>query len=101
VSIDHIQCGEIDRDRSADPIPGANLGVYSIAFVNEPNQDHEALLCMTSLLQRGRGNARARRGSLSGNTSEPHRAESGAVKRKQVMAFGGDYATQDGTCVRE
>jgi hypothetical protein len=43
-SIDHIQCGEIECDRSADEIPGANLGLYSITFVNELDQDREALL---------------------------------------------------------
>jgi hypothetical protein len=45
-SIDHIQCGEVDCDRegnSAD-FPGANLGLYSITFVNELDQDREALL---------------------------------------------------------
>ncbi len=44
-SIDHIQCGEIDchRDGSRD-FPGANLGLYSITFVNELEQDREALL---------------------------------------------------------
>jgi hypothetical protein len=44
-SIDHIQCGEIECDRSTDEIPGANLGLYSITFVNELDQDREALLC--------------------------------------------------------
>ena len=44
-SIDHIQCGEIecDRDGSGD-FTGANLGLYSITFVNELQQDREALL---------------------------------------------------------
>jgi hypothetical protein len=42
-SIDHIQCGEIECDRSGD-IPGANLGLYSVTFVNELEQDREALL---------------------------------------------------------
>src|SRR5688572_26628536 len=44
-SIDHIQCGEIecDRDGKGD-FPGANLGLYSITFVNELDQDREALL---------------------------------------------------------
>src|ERR1041385_8737823 len=43
-SIDHIQCGEIECDRSIDKFPGANLGLYSITFVNELAQDREALL---------------------------------------------------------
>ena len=44
-SIDHIQCGvvECDREGSAE-FPGANLGLYSITFVNELEQDREALL---------------------------------------------------------
>ncbi len=44
-AIDHIQCGEIecDRDGSGEFI-GANLGLYSITFVNELEQDREALL---------------------------------------------------------
>lgn len=42
-SIDHIQCGEIECDRSNE-IPGANLGLYSLTFVNELTQDREALL---------------------------------------------------------
>jgi hypothetical protein len=43
-SIDHIQCGEIECDRTTDDFPGANLGLYSITFVNELEQDREALL---------------------------------------------------------
>ena len=43
-AIDHIQCGEIECDRGAEEIPGANLGLYSITFVNELEQDREALL---------------------------------------------------------
>ncbi len=42
-SIDHIQCGEVECDRSSDQFPGANLGLYSITFVNELEQDREAL----------------------------------------------------------
>lgn len=42
-SIDHIQCGAIECDRSGE-IPGANLGLYSVTFVNELEQDREALL---------------------------------------------------------
>ena len=43
-AIDHIQCGEIECDRTTDDFPGANLGLYSITFVNEMEQDREALL---------------------------------------------------------
>src|SRR5688572_9064639 len=44
-SIDHIQCGEIECDRDGESdFPGANLGLYSITFVNELDQDREALL---------------------------------------------------------
>jgi hypothetical protein len=44
-SIDHIQCGEIEcaRDGGGE-FPGANLGLYSITFVNELEQDRKALL---------------------------------------------------------
>ncbi len=43
-SIDQIQCGEIECDRSGGSFPGANLGLYSVTFVNEVEQDREALL---------------------------------------------------------
>jgi hypothetical protein len=42
-SIDHIQCGRIECDRSSDEFPGANLGLYSLTFVNKLVQDREAL----------------------------------------------------------
>ncbi|MFN0067242.1 MAG: hypothetical protein ACKVYV_06345 [Limisphaerales bacterium] len=44
-TIDHIQCGEVscERDESGS-FPGANLGLYSITFVNDLDQDREALL---------------------------------------------------------
>lgn len=44
-TIDHIQCGEIEcaRDCSGE-FPGANLGLYSITFVNHLDRDREALL---------------------------------------------------------
>ena len=43
-SIDHIQCGEVEcaRDGTGE-FPGANLGLYSITFVNDLQQDREAL----------------------------------------------------------
>jgi hypothetical protein len=43
-SIDQIQCGQIQCDRSQESFPGANLGLYSITFVNNLEQDREALL---------------------------------------------------------
>jgi hypothetical protein len=43
-TIDHIQCGEIECDRRTHEIPGANLGLYSITFVNELDRDREAIL---------------------------------------------------------
>ena len=44
-SIDHIQCGEIECERDGQgDFPGANLGLYSLTFVNELEQDREALL---------------------------------------------------------
>lgn len=43
-SIDQIQCGQVECDRSSDTFPGANLGLYSVTFVNELEQDREALL---------------------------------------------------------
>lgn len=42
-SIDHIQCGKIECDRGGE-IPGANLGLYSVTFVNNLEQDRETLL---------------------------------------------------------
>lgn len=42
-AIDHIQCGQIECDRTDDNFPGANLGLYSVTFVNELDQDREAL----------------------------------------------------------
>ena len=42
-SIDQIQCGQIECDREEKGIPGANLGLYSITFLNELAQDREAL----------------------------------------------------------
>lgn len=44
-SIDHIQCGEIECERDGSgEYPGANLGLYSITYVNDLEQDREALL---------------------------------------------------------
>ncbi len=44
-SIDHIQCGQVECDRGSDEVPGANLGLYSVTFVNDLEQDRETLLC--------------------------------------------------------
>src|SRR5256712_11184261 len=38
---DQVQCGQIDCDRSTDEFPGANLGLYSVTFVNDMVQDCE------------------------------------------------------------
>lgn len=43
-SIDHIQCGKIECDRTTGEFPGANLGLYSVTFVNELERDRRALL---------------------------------------------------------
>ncbi|MBM3837662.1 MAG: hypothetical protein FJ398_06810 [Verrucomicrobia bacterium] len=43
-TIDQIQCGEIECDRTSDEFPGANLGLYSVTFVNDLDHDREALL---------------------------------------------------------
>src|SRR5882672_6046429 len=43
-SIDQIQCGRIECDRSTNDFPGANLGLYSVTFVNDLDQDRETLL---------------------------------------------------------
>src|SRR5438034_3756629 len=42
-AIDHIQCGQIECDRSGEEFPGANLGLYSITFVNDLEQDRVTL----------------------------------------------------------
>src|SRR2546427_4348635 len=41
-TIDQIQCGRIECD--AGEVPGANLGLYSVTFVNDLEQDRETLL---------------------------------------------------------
>jgi hypothetical protein len=47
-SIDQIQCGKIECDRSVEEFPGANLGLYSVTFVNDLQQDRETLLAFKS-----------------------------------------------------
>src|SRR5712691_1771263 len=43
-SIDHIQCGKIECDRVTNDFPGANLGLYSVTFLNDLQQDRQTLL---------------------------------------------------------
>ena len=42
-SIDHIQCGKIECARDGAEFPGANLGLYSMTFANELEQDRATL----------------------------------------------------------
>jgi hypothetical protein len=42
--IDQIQCGRIECDRTSGEFPGANLGLYSVTFLNELEQDRDTLL---------------------------------------------------------
>jgi len=42
-SIDHIQCGQVECERGAGEFPGANLGLYSVTFVNDLEQDRRTL----------------------------------------------------------
>jgi hypothetical protein len=42
-TIDHIQCGKLECYRSTGGFPGANLGLYSVTFVNDLAQDRETL----------------------------------------------------------
>lgn len=43
-SIDQIQCGQVECERDGGEFPGANLGLYSVTFVNDLQQDRETLL---------------------------------------------------------
>lgn len=45
-SIDYIQCGKVECERVGEKpeFPGANLGLYSITYVNDLEQDRKALL---------------------------------------------------------
>lgn len=43
-AIDQIQCGKIECDRSSTEFPGANLGLYSVTFLNDLEQDRQTLL---------------------------------------------------------
>lgn len=42
-SIDHIQCGESECDSTLERFPGADLGLYSMTFVNELEHDKRSL----------------------------------------------------------
>ena len=42
-SIDHIQCGKLDCDRDDGDFPGANLGLYSITYLNDLERDKRTL----------------------------------------------------------
>src|SRR5260370_36585649 len=42
-SIDQIQCGKIECDRASADFPGANLGLYSMTFLNDLDRDLETL----------------------------------------------------------
>jgi hypothetical protein len=42
-SIDQIQCGEVECDRTNEDFPGANLGLYSVTFLNNLERDRETL----------------------------------------------------------
>jgi hypothetical protein len=47
-TIDHIQCGQVECDHSIGEFPGANLGLYSVTFVNDLEQDRATLLAFKS-----------------------------------------------------
>jgi hypothetical protein len=42
-TIDHIQCGKIECERTGSDFPGANLGLYSVTFVNQLEHDRATL----------------------------------------------------------
>jgi hypothetical protein len=42
-SIDHIQCGKLKCERG-DELPGADLGLYSVTFINDLARDRDTLL---------------------------------------------------------
>lgn len=42
-SIDQIQCGKVECDRTTDDFPGANLGLYSVTFLNNLDRDYVTL----------------------------------------------------------
>src|SRR4051812_26619734 len=42
-SIDHIQCGKLECERDGGEVPGANLGLYSVTFINDLDQDRATI----------------------------------------------------------
>ena len=50
-SIDHIQCGQAACDPSQEPVPGADLGLYSMTFVNELEHDKRSLEAFATFRQ--------------------------------------------------
>ncbi|MDA1272721.1 MAG: hypothetical protein O2960_01535 [Verrucomicrobia bacterium] len=42
-TIDHIQCGQIECDRTSSGAAGANLGLYSVTLVNDLERDEATL----------------------------------------------------------
>src|SRR5580698_11078362 len=40
-SIDHIQCGKLDCELDGGEVPGANLGLYSVTFINDLDLDRD------------------------------------------------------------
>ena len=47
-TIDQIQCGKIECDRTTENFPGANLGLYSVTFVNDLEPDRQTLLAFNA-----------------------------------------------------
>jgi hypothetical protein len=43
-TIDQLQCGRVECDRTGGEFPGANLGLYSVTFLNDLERDRETLL---------------------------------------------------------
>jgi hypothetical protein len=43
-SIDHIQYGKLDGKARTGKVPGADLGLYSVTFINDLNHDRDTLL---------------------------------------------------------
>jgi hypothetical protein len=42
-TIDHIQCGRVECERNGTEFPGANLGLYSVTFINNLEHDRAML----------------------------------------------------------
>src|SRR2546423_2988545 len=54
-TIDQIQCGKIEFHRATNDFPGANLGLYSVTFINDLNQDRETLLAFKEFREEAEG----------------------------------------------